>query len=106
MNITIKFRNEELSLKFGRYKDTNLISLQLYDNKGFPYMVASFNLDIEPMEPIMAVKNWSENEGIEQALIDHGIITRCVGTIQQGFIEANLHKVNEKFVPDWSNCHY
>lgn len=35
MNITIKFRNEELSLKFGRYKDTNLISLQLYDSRGF-----------------------------------------------------------------------
>jgi len=103
MNNTIHFRGEELKLEFGRYKDTNLISLQLYDYEGFPYMTASFNLDIEPMEPIMAVKNWSENEGIEQVLIDYGIITKCVGTIQQGFIEANLYEVNKEFVPNWSN---
>ena len=103
MNNTIHFRGEELKLEFGRYKDTNLISLQLYDYEGFPYMTASFNLDIQSMEPIMAVKNWSENEGIEQALVDYGIVTECVGTIQQGFIEANLYEVNKEFVPNWSN---
>jgi len=111
MNHTIHFKGEELKLEFGRYKDTNLISLQLYDYEGFPYMTASFNLDMDPMvksavapcifmEPMMAVKNWSENEGIEQALVDHGIITKCVGTIQQEFIEANLYEVNKELVPD------
>ena len=40
---TIKFRNEELHLQFGRYKDTNMVALQLYDSNGFPYMTASFN---------------------------------------------------------------
>ena len=106
MKHDIMFKDERLHCEFGRYKDTNLISLQLYDDEGFPYMIPSFNADFDPLKPMMVVKNWSENEGIEQVLIDSGIITKCVGTIQQGFIEANLYEVNKEYVPDWSTCHY
>tara|TARA_R100000664_G_scaffold2194_1_gene5654 strand:- start:1179 stop:1520 length:342 start_codon:yes stop_codon:yes gene_type:complete len=106
MEHDIMFQGERLHCEFGRYKDTNLISLRLYDDEGLAYMEASANVDIDPTIPLMAVKNWSENEGIEQALVDHGIITTLVGTMNNGFVDCNLYKLNSKCVPDWSNCHY
>ena len=114
MNNTIKFRNEELSLKFGRYQDTNLMSLQLYDCEGFPYMTASFNTDeaigdgmydfpftkvMTWINGIIVIKNWSENEGIEQALLENKVIDTRVGIIQTGFVYGNAYKIKEELFP-------
>ena len=110
--MNIKFRDELLRLQFGRYQNTNMISLQLYTTGDYPepYMTASFNPDLDGLikdtgvteddMPVMAVKNWSENEGIEQALIDNNVINTLAGTVQAGYCEGNIYTVNKKFLGD------
>jgi len=98
---TIKFRNEELHLQFGRYKDTNMIALQLYDSNGFPYMTASFNpVEVPDIDTtrLIAIKDWSENEGIEQALLDNHVLEELVGTIPTGYVNGKLYKVDKEFL--------
>ena len=109
--MNIKFRDELLRLQFGRYQNTNMISLQLYTTGDYPepYMTASFNPDLEdnyPMLPLlksrnaMAVKDWSENQGIEQALIENNILSEVVGNVQAGYCKGNIYKVNKEFLGD------
>ena len=114
MSNTIKFQGEELSLEFGRYANTNLISLQLYDREGMAFMHASCNIQavpdvfkmvMDPTIPMMAVKDWSENKGIEKALVDHGIVTTLVGTMNNGYVDCNIYQLNEKYKPDDSTYH-
>ena len=100
---TIKFRNEELHLQFGRYKDTNMIALQLYDSNGFPYMTASFNpVEVPDTDTtrLIAIKDWSENEGIEKALLDNNVFEKFVKSIPTGYVNGSVYIVNKKFLGD------
>jgi len=98
---TIKFRNEELHLQFGRYKDTNMVALQLYDSNGFPYMTASFNpVEVPDTDTtrLIAIKDWSENEGIEKALLDNNVFEKFVKSIPTGYVNGSVYIVNKKFL--------
>tara|TARA_R100000742_G_C4271854_1_gene90893 strand:- start:700 stop:1014 length:315 start_codon:yes stop_codon:yes gene_type:complete len=100
---TIKFRNEELHLQFGRYKDTNMVALQLYDSNGFPYMTASFNpVEVPDTDTtrLIAIKNWSENEGIEKALLDNNVFEKFVKSIPTGYVNGSVYIVNKEFLGD------
>ena len=100
---TIKFRNEELHLQFGRYKDTNMVALQLYTSDGFPYMTASFNpVEVPDTDTtrLIAIKDWSENEGIEKALLDNNVFEKFVKSIPTGYVNGSVYIVNKKFLGD------
>ena len=100
---TIKFRNEELHLQFGIYKDTNMVALQLYDSNGFPYMTAAFNpVEIPDTDTtrLIAIKDWSENEGIEKALLDNNVFEKFVKSIPTGYVNGSVYIVNKKFLGD------
>ena len=100
---TIKFRNEELHLQFGRYQDTNMVALQLYDSNGFPYMTASFNpVEVPDTDTtrLIAIKDWSENEGIEKALLDNNVFEKFVKSIPTGYVNGSVYIVNKKFLGD------
>ena len=100
---TIKFRNEELHLQLGRYKDTNMVALQLYDSNGFPYMTASFNpVEVPDTDTtrLIAIKDWSENEGIEKALLDNNVFEKFVKSIPTGYVNGSVYIVNKKFLGD------
>ena len=103
--MTIKYNNEELQLRFGRYENgSRMISLELYTTGAYPepYMTASFNPEYYPQgegkDNIMAVKDWSENEGIEKALLDNEIITKKVDVVPAGYVSGNVYEVNKKFL--------
>ena len=107
---TIKFRNEELHLQFGRYKDTNMLALQLYDSNGFPYMTASFNpvevpdisesnISYKDTNRMIVIKNWSENEGIEKALLDNNVLEEYISLVFTSiYVSANAYTVNKEFL--------
>jgi len=98
---TIRFRDENIHLNFGRYKDSNLIALQAVDDDNFPYMVISFNFPFKTKKKnLMAVKNWSENKGIEQVLLDNKIITHKYTQVITGHVQANVYEVNQEFLGD------
>ena len=98
---TIKFRNEELHLQFGRYKDTNMVALQLYNSNGFPYMTASFNpVEVPDTDTtrLIAIKDWSENEGIEKALLDNNVLEEYISRVPTGYVSGNAYTVNKEFL--------
>ena len=84
-----------------------MISLQLYTTGDYPepYMTASFNPEwYPPVVPLlksrnaMAVKDWSENKGIEQALLDNNVLIESIGTVDAGYCKGNIYKVNKEFL--------
>ena len=112
----INFREELLRLQFGRYQNTNMISLQLYTTGDYPepYMTASFNPDLGYLEtefellprraPMksdwIAIKDWSENHGIEQALLDNSVLIKNIGSVQAGYCKGNIYEINKEFLGD------
>tara|TARA_R110001592_G_scaffold38061_1_gene126096 strand:+ start:164 stop:523 length:360 start_codon:yes stop_codon:yes gene_type:complete len=81
-----QYNNENLTIQYGKYEN-GLIAIQLFDEDQLPYMTASLNPfndkqskiiaswnKIFPSADYVAIKNYSENAGIEQALIENGIL--------------------------------
>lgn len=70
------------------------IALQLVSSAGEPLCTASVNLPDDECPPDhVFIKNWSENEGVLEELIGHGVISESVGSVRTGFVTAALCKV-------------
>lgn len=97
---TIWFNNEPLTLSFQKYYNGQN-ALQLNDNEGFPYMKASVALDNGNdkeviallMEDHVAIKNWSENTGILEILVNEGIISEPIMRIDSGYVQIPICKI-------------
>ena len=91
----VRFKNwlcnvEKLAYNNGR------IALELTDaTDAEPILVATVNLPdkLVPDENHTFIKNWSENEGILDVLIEAGIIQDTCIAVPTGFCVANLVKV-------------
>ena len=100
---TIKYNNQELRLSFGRYQDTNMVALQLWTTGEYPepYMTASFNpVEVPDTDTtrLIAIKDWSENEGIEKALLDNNVFEKFIKTIPTGYVDGSIYIVNKEFL--------
>ena len=48
-------------------------------------------------DDVLAVKDWNENEGMFEALIEQGIITNeCVDIVESGFVDIKIYRLTEK----------
>jgi hypothetical protein len=62
----------------------------------FPPIVLTINLpDVPLAEDEVAIKNYSEHEGVLDDLIDAGIVSQPVKFIQSGFVEIPVCKILE-----------
>ena len=83
--IKLKFRGENLLLFKGEYAEPPNTALQLVCETGEPFMTASVNIDeVGPGQ--VAIKNYSENEGVMDALIEAGVISQPLFWEQSGFV--------------------
>jgi hypothetical protein len=83
----IQFQGQELTCVKREY-DNKRPALQLVDSDGMPYCTASVNLPNAVMHPCeMAIKDYSENAGLLQVLIDAGVVSEPVGYVRSGFVE-------------------
>ena len=70
-------------------------ALLLFSEHGEPLCTATVNLP----QPVMLqadevlIKDWSENEGVMQALIDAGVIGPVMDSHGTGFVYATRHKL-------------
>lgn len=72
----VKFLGEELTPVMSRYANGQN-SIRLVDSDGMPFMTASVAIDHELVQledDEVIIKNYSENEGILEALVDAGVI--------------------------------
>lgn len=70
----------------GEYKDGSP-AFSVYNN-GEHMFRATVCVDMPPENGNIIIKDWSENEGVYQALLDAGIINESVKTHHTGFVEA------------------
>jgi len=85
MTNVVKFLGEELTPVIGEYANGQT-SIQLIDQDGMPFMTASVAHDVNIDDDCVIIKNYSENEGILQALIDAGIIEKPFCEIPVNFV--------------------
>src|SRR5699024_434250 len=95
----------ELRLVFENYQDGNntAIILEEYNEEyGFfeEYFIATVNVEsLKLGENFVAIKNYSENEGVLEALIEAGIVEKEAVTIAySGFVELPVHKLTDKAI--------
>lgn len=93
----IRFRNNECKIIYSRYVNNQRIAISLVDLITHEhYLVATVNLTNEDLEyNEVAIKNWSENEGILEALIKAHIISPPHRQIPVGFTIAHICYLND-----------
>lgn len=98
MRITMKYgtqalRGEEVEVKFERY-ETGTPAIVLCDpTDGEVVTVASVNFPGRLAKDEVALKGWSENEGVPEDLLANGIVTPAHRHIASGFVIASVHKI-------------
>lgn len=99
--MTVTIHNTECTLVFSRYQNNNRISLQLMElETGEPYMTASVNMpDIYLSDDMICIKNYSENEGILDVLINANILLP-LDLIRPGIMKCMLTVSRSEYKPE------
>lgn len=98
LTVSTKYiKNQPCILKKSKYVADRSTALGLFDEvTGELLLVPTVCMDGvggAPAEGNVWIKDWSENEGVMQALIDAGVISLPVGTTPAGFATASEHKL-------------
>lgn len=99
----IKFKKWDCYLWFGQYENGRT-AIALKEHVTHEIIAkATVNIDEFQLPPgDVLIKNWSENEGMVDALIDAGIIDHPHATVATGHVDADLCKLlidPVKYVP-------
>jgi hypothetical protein len=83
-----------LSVSFNKYQNGQN-AIQLFDmSDGFPFATASVALtNVELESDDVAIKNYSENEGILESLIAAGIISQPHSFVPSGHVNIPICKI-------------
>lgn len=98
MEIEMKARyvTGKCRLEFAKYANGNH-ALQIFSLEGEPMLKASVNPpeDIDPLDDDeIAIKEWSENEGVTKSLIDAGVIRpEVTESIASGFVHIKVYRL-------------
>jgi hypothetical protein len=97
MDIKVKFNKWDCKLVFTTYRNNRRIAIELVeDTPPFfePVAMATVNLPNEKMEPDeVAIKDYSENEGMLECLMKAGIISKPLRIVQSGFVSVPICKL-------------
>lgn len=88
---TVQFRHYECELEVRRYSNGRP-ALQLRDSKdGSPVAVATVNLPGLPIPgDCVAIKDYSENEGMLDALMQQGVVGKPISYVTSGFVRIPI----------------
>lgn len=101
-NIRTKFSGGgEKLLQVSHYTANNSPALLISDLNGEPLLTASVCLDIAPKPGNIIIKDWSENEGICQALISANLISETITYHPTGFVVATEHTMTNELKEAW-----
>lgn len=90
---TIKFAGYNCRLRFDRYQKGNAIAIRLESDDYMPIATATVNIPEFPLqEGQCLIKDYAENEGILQALVEAGVV-QPVGTVPAEHARATLCKL-------------
>ncbi|MGP4074178.1 hypothetical protein ACTWQB_16875 [Piscibacillus sp. B03] len=94
LNQTVTFNGEEYSVNVGRYVENQNFAILLENDDG--EVVATTNVT-SLMIGFVTIKNYSENMGIDQALIEANIIEEeSYGQVPSGFVQIPIYKLTDE----------
>ncbi|AWP23471.1 hypothetical protein C4901_09115 [Acidiferrobacter sp. SPIII_3] len=88
----VTVRGTHLRVLFSRYRDNQRTTIHLSDiETGEPYATATVNIPELPLKSTeVFVKDYSENEGVLEALERAGIVRHTGRRIRCGFVEVPI----------------
>lgn len=88
----VKFKQWQCVAEFARYNTSKRTAIRLLDeNDRSLIAVATVNIDAAKFPAnFTLIKNWSENEGMVDALVAAGVIKKPCGSYPTGFVSADL----------------
>lgn len=102
MKITDKFTYkskystyENCTFEVGRYTDDRNLALSISSETEGPICTCTVNTWKKLDDDRICVKNYSENEGMDNFLKGMGIIGEKVGSIPSGFVEIPVYLLTE-----------
>ena len=104
----VKFHKWNCTLRFVRYDVNDQICIQLFDadDRMFVATATTNVLDAELSSDEVVIKDYSENEGMYNALLDAGIINPSNRNVRTGYTECpvcSLRMLPEKFINSFKN---
>lgn len=88
MRTKIEFRDELLAVQLGEYPNGRT-SIWLFDERNNPYMKATVNIpDVVIDDDEVIIKNYAENEGILEVLINERIVFPTGRMVRTGYTEC------------------
>jgi hypothetical protein len=94
MRKTLVYKQNEMILSVNTYKDKSL-ALSLTDAEtGEPWSTLTVCIDYPMPYGVAAIKNYSENEGMLQWLIENNLIRTLLGSERTGYVSVPLVCVN------------
>lgn len=91
----IKFKQWLYKINTARYSNKRLAIMLTDTEDGELIATATVNIPEEKIEPDeIIVKDYSENQGMLQALKDAGIVTSVVRYVKTGYVECPVCKFN------------
>lgn len=91
---TIEFNGEIYNVKRTGYSDNDNTALVLMTNDNEIGTVATVNLGDKLRENQAHIKDYSENTGMYEALLEAGIISKTLGADITGFVMVPLVELN------------
>ena len=99
MSVKFMFNGREFIIYPAKYSNNNNLALLFRreeDDESDYYGVISVNTALTLPNNMTAIKDYSENEGVLEALISQGIITGPVRYISSGYVSIPVVKVVHK----------
>lgn len=98
MSKSLRFAGFNCIVERSRYSNNNRTALLLIDAEdGEPVATATVNLPEVEMAPgEVAIKNWSENEGMVEVLVQAGVIEPPHREIALGYVIAPVCRIREE----------
>jgi hypothetical protein len=89
----MKHNGVKLYAEYGKYRNGQN-SIQLFDvEEQMPYAVASVAIDEPLQKDEVAIKTYSENQGILETLLSAGIINQPHRTVSTGYVRIPICKL-------------
>jgi hypothetical protein len=102
VHVELKHLDEKCDLYMGRYDHNNTMALQYKDERGMPVAQPTVNVPHENILPSQVfVKNYSENEGMLDHLLEKDIVMEPERYVKSGHVEVPVCYINtEKLLLD------
>lgn len=92
----VKFRDWECEVSVESYADNGNTALQLYTEEDGPIATATVNIGVKLPKDLAYIKDYSENEGMLDALQEEGIVIGIFSYAPLGFVDVPLCKLDLK----------